>query len=515
MGVGLGRNRATIGTDGSRVEGTGTSVAVYGSYQPSQGYFVDGLLGIGRIEFDTRRWVAPAKDYALAKRQGHQWFASVSAGREFGSNGTVFSPYVRLDYTSDQLQDAVESGAGTYALAYSGQTASSLQGTLGARAESIHLTSFGWAIPRMRAELRHEFQSDRLGFISYADQIGGPRYALNLPGVNRDALVLGLGTEFVMRDGWSLGIDYQLSQSFGTESSYALRVRLAKELDVRGLPKLVANYVDDPKRPKDIQVDASTITDSNITRAKEGSGDVRTDVSYLVNVSKLDWTTISENLRLGLTATAGGERFQSFNGLSRLNAGLEAELQYRASSDFDEPTWSLFGKWNLDRYATSLRSGYRLQLGGSVRQALTDRITAFGALSRNIRVASSDVFTLQETSVRGNLDYAWSDRATLYATGEWRHGDAVSTGRPSLENISIAKVFVQDDAFPGGGLFSYKFEARTSIFTLGWNYGFGPRDSLDFSWRHVRSTPVNRPAFVVSPESYITNQLGLTYLVRF
>ena len=47
------------------------------------------------------------------------------------------------------------------------------------------------------------------------------------------------------------------------------------------------------------------------------------------------------------------------------------------------------------------------------------------------------------------------------------------------------------------------------------NLTFGNKDSLDFSWRHVRSTPGLRPAFVTSPRNYKANQWSAVYLLRF
>ena len=514
LGVGFGRDKTTIGTDGSQNDGSGTTLALYGSYQPQPGTFIDGMLGIGSLDFDTRRYVAPINAFALGKRKGTQWFGSITAGYEFNNNNILFSPYARLDYSSDTLQDSVESGVGAFAVAYLAQTNTSLQGTLGARAESIHLTSFGWAIPRIRAEYRHEFQSDRLSFFSYADQIGGPRYAINTLGSGRDGLVLGIGTDFVLRDGWTFGLDYQLNQSSAQDSSYALKFKITKDLDAKGLPKLVANYEDNPSKPIDVQVDAAYVFDDNVTRAKAGP-DVMFDSAFVVNVSKTELYSLSEQSRFVLTGNLGGERFQNFNGLSNVTATVEGELQYRDSAEFDAPTFGLFGKLSAQRFQSDIRNGYRATLGLSMRQPLTDKITLFGALSRNTRNAVSDVFSTQDTALRLNADYLFSDRLTVYATGEWRYGDIVSSGRPSLENISIAKVFRQDDAYPGGQFFAYKVEGQTVLATLGVNYGFGPRDSLDFSWRMVTSTPSLRPAFVTSPQSYIANQLSLTYLVRF
>lgn len=76
-------------------------------------------------------------------------------------------------------------------------------------------------------------------------------------------------------------------------------------------------------------------------------------------------------------------------------------------------------------------------------------------------------------------------------------------------------MFIQDDAYPGGQLFSYRFTGKTLISTLGYNLGFGPRHSLDLSWRRAKSTPNFRPAFATSPSGYIADQYSVVYLVRF
>ena len=86
---------------------------------------------------------------------------------------------------------------------------------------------------------------------------------------------------------------------------------------------------------------------------------------------------------------------------------------------------------------------------------------------------------------------------------------------PSLENLAVADVFVEDDAYPGAQLFSYRFDGRTVISTIGYNLGFGPRHSIDMSWRRAQSTPNSRPSFATSPKSYIANQYSIVYLVRF
>ncbi|MEQ1883134.1 MAG: hypothetical protein ABL878_19445, partial [Burkholderiales bacterium] len=135
---------------------------------------------------------------------------------------------------------------------------------------------------------------------------------------------------------------------------------------------------------------------------------------------------------------------------------------------------------------------------------ITDRIGLFGALAHNERHGESAVFVNRDNAVRLNLDYAAAPRSTIYIGGEFRRGDVVSSTRnPSLEDFDIAKVLARDDAYPGGQFFTYRFDGSTVITTVGYNLGFGPRDSIDFSWRRVESTPSFRPSFATSPRSYI------------
>ena len=514
VGLGYGRDKATIGTDGSVNRSRGYSLAVYGSYQVRPNTYIDGLLGVGTLDFDSRRFVEPANAFALGSRSGTQLFGSLTGGYEIREGNSLVSPYGRLDFATNRLATSSETGAGAFALTYFGQTSTSVQGALGVRAESAHATNFGFAIPRVRAEVRHEFKGNETAFIGYADQPGGPRFGIPATGGSRNSLVLGLGSEFLFRDGLTLSVEYQLSHSFSNDSSYALRLRLSKDFDARGLPKLKLAELSQGDDELDYQFDAGYTYDDNVTRAKVGP-DRRYDDFYSFNVGRTFAHRLSDQSRLLFTGTFGGQKFHRFNGLSNLQAGLETEYQFRESSEFNEPTYAAFAKLTGEAFESGLRDGYRFSAGVSVRLPLTDRIGLFGALSHNLRNASSDVFSTRDNSLRANLDYTLSNRETIYLGSELRVGDVVSTGQPSLENATIAKVFAQDDAYAGGQLFSYKVDARTWLTTVGYNLSFGPRDSIDFSWRHVRSTPGIRPPFVTNAKSYKANQLSAVYLLRF
>ncbi|MDZ7922374.1 MAG: hypothetical protein U5O12_20700 [Rhodoferax sp.] len=260
--------------------------------------------------------------------------------------------------------------------------------------------------------------------------------------------------------------------------------------------------------------DAGLTLDDNVTRAKEGN-DRLSDSAYSVNISKSKTLPLGTQSRVVLAGVLGGERFQTYTGLSHLDAALEAELQYRESAEFSAPTLGIFAKLKVEDYESNVRDGYRYSLGLSYSQPLTDRISLFAALASNQRYSSSKVFTTVDTSARMSLDYALSARNALYMSAEYRVGDVVSSGRASLENVTISKVFVLDNAFTGGQFFSYKINGSTWLTTVGYNYSLGSSGAIDIAWRRVESTPELRPSWATSPRSYISNQLLASYLFRF
>ncbi|MBS0308599.1 MAG: autotransporter domain-containing protein, partial [Proteobacteria bacterium] len=512
VGVGYGRDNTSIGTDGSNTRSGSKTVAVYGSYQPSANTYLDGVLGYGQIDFDNERYVVPVNDFARSRRTADFLFGSLTAGYEFNATGLRLSPYGRLDVAQHRLQSATESGAGLYALRYDSQNVPSMQLSAGLRAESAHEARFGWVLPRLRIEYQHEFKGEQQATVSYADQVGGPRYGLTTNPYSSNVLVLGIGSDILFARGLTLSFDYQMQRSSGQENVQAFFLRLSKNLDGKSVAPPGASFA---LGSLGLKIDAGYTFDDNVTRAS-ADADRLSDRSFGINVAKSRLIPLGEKTRMFLNGFVGGQRFKNYSGLNNLNGGIDAELQYRASGEFDEPIWSLFGNLTLSDFEANQRDGYRYALGLSMRQDLTDRIGLFGALSYNQRHARSQVFTGSDYSARLNLDYALAKAHTLYLSGECRYGDMVSTGTHTLANINIAKVFTPDEAFVGRGLYAYRVDGRTMIFTLGYNYALGAKDSLDLSWRRVTATPNASPGIPgIDKPRYVVNQFTLMYLTSF
>jgi hypothetical protein len=305
-----------------------------------------------------------------------------------------------------------------------------------------------------------------------------------------------------------------LIRRFLTRSSFTLIARIAGLLMVLTTSQIAQAHLDLFSKEIDVRIDAGYMYDDNVTRANEPV-DILSDHAVSANISAVVMFALGEHARAIVTAAVGGQKFNQYHGLNQATESAQGELQYRGSADFGAPTYGVFLRTFADQYESGLRSGSRYSAGVSARLPVTDRIQVFGAVAHNQRYGNSAVFNIMDNSARINLDYALSRRGTMYLGAEMRNGDIVSTGQPSLENIDISYVFAPDVAFPGMGLYSYRFKGNTSLYTLGYNYGLSSRSSLDLSWRMVVSAADGRPSFATSPASYTVNQYSFVYLFAF
>jgi uncharacterized protein YhjY with autotransporter beta-barrel domain len=511
VGVGYGRDETEVGSN-SRLKASGGSIAVYGSYQPTARTYVDMLLGYGRLRFDMRRFVEPLDGFANARRKGTQAFGSVAAGYEHRRGNLLVSPYGRIDFSAERFDAVDESGVGDYGLRYAESTQRSTQAAVGIRAESKHETEFGFAAPRARVEYRRELQAERATTLSYADLLGGPQYTVTPAGSSRNSLLLGVGADLVFRGGLRIGVDWTAQRQSGTSNVQGVRVLLTQELDGRAMPgwRWEPTTFSTP-----VNVDGGFSWDDNVTRGREDA-DRRADRIFSLGLSTSRPFRLGANTRLVATALANGEKLDRNAALGRFAAGGQGEVQYRTSGAFDAMTFGFVGRAMYERYESSLRTGPRYFVGVNARRAITDRIELFAEVGGNARDGRSDVFRWRDWSAKVNVDWSLGPRGLVYLTGEYRRGDTVSSGHPSLLNLALADVFVADDAFEAQELVAYRFDARTLIGTLGYNLPLGARDSLDFSWRRIEATPTRRPSFDFSgPLRYQDNQYSLVYLMRF
>ncbi|MBC9034084.1 autotransporter outer membrane beta-barrel domain-containing protein [Sphingomonas sp. JC676] len=225
LGGGYCGQRTNIGEDEqARLTGRSWIGAVYGSARPLDGTFIDGVAGVGGLDFSTRR-IAVNSQLATGSRDGMMRFGSLSLGVDHDGEKSVFSAYARAEYIAATLHAFSESGAGLYNLKFSERDLTSFSSVIGFRGSLRIDTSAGILKPRARFEWRHEFENGSSQFLDYAD-LAGFAYRIGDTGWLRDSLspALGIGLE---TGGWTLGAD--LTGQFGEGSrSATLRLSLGK-----------------------------------------------------------------------------------------------------------------------------------------------------------------------------------------------------------------------------------------------------------------------------------------------
>jgi uncharacterized protein with beta-barrel porin domain len=226
LGGGYGGQRTNIGEDEqARLTGRSWIGAAYGSVRPFDDTFIDGVAGIGGLDFSTRR-IAVNHQLAMGSRDGTMRFGSLSLGMDRKGEKSVFSAYARAEYIAATLRAYSESGAGLYNLKFSERDLTSFSSVLGFRGSIRIDTTAGILKPRARFEWRHEFENGSSQFLDYAD-LAGFTYRIDDTGWLRDALSpeLGIGLE---TEGWIFGAD--VTGQFGEGSrSATLRLSLGKE----------------------------------------------------------------------------------------------------------------------------------------------------------------------------------------------------------------------------------------------------------------------------------------------
>ena len=226
-GFGYGRDENEVGGNGSRVDGSARTVALYASWHPGEMFFLDSVLGYQQLDFDLRRYVTATGGLVNGQRDGDQWFASVSVGADIIRNDLLLTPYGRIDIARATLDAYTETGDAIYALRYDAMDVDSDTGTLGLRL--AHPTQMNWG--RLTPQLRLEYQRDLGGRseagLRYADLPGGPRYGLLATDFDRNRFSLGLGALVDLDSGWSWRVEYQ--SQIGDSVDHGMSVNIQKQ----------------------------------------------------------------------------------------------------------------------------------------------------------------------------------------------------------------------------------------------------------------------------------------------
>jgi outer membrane autotransporter protein len=193
------------------------SVAAYGTYY-DEGFYLDGLLSYGWIDYDTVRKIklvsqssVPGIDaVATASPSGSQWSAVFGGGYNFAREALTFTPFARLGYLNVRNKAFAENepdfGLG---LAVDERTVDSLQSALGVRLSQAFGTSFGVVTPYASAQWNHEFLAQQPSITSkYVNDPFNVFFTIPTEESGSDYAVFALGVSGQFQRGIAAFIQY-------------------------------------------------------------------------------------------------------------------------------------------------------------------------------------------------------------------------------------------------------------------------------------------------------------------
>ncbi len=207
MGIGFGRDVSDIGDSGSRENGRSLSSAFYGSYHPNA-FFIDGLLGYSRLDFDSKRRVSESNVFARGSRSGRQVFSSLTSGYEFRTPASLISPYARVQYYRTWLDGYAESDADAFNLAFTPQSFSQVMTSAGLRGAHSVPTTWGFMKLLGRLEYSQLMNDSGSARVGYAD-VSDDTWSMSLYEQSKQTLALGFGVDFLLPHDITPGLAWQ------------------------------------------------------------------------------------------------------------------------------------------------------------------------------------------------------------------------------------------------------------------------------------------------------------------
>lgn len=228
LGVGYGRDRVDVGSNGTRSHGEAVTMAAYASYLPVKNVFIDAVVGYQWFDFDLQRFVTSTGALVGSQRDGNQWFGSVSVGADFAAGDWQLTPYSRVEMSRATLDAYRENSGSVFDLAFQDQTFDSTSIGVGGRARLSH--NLGWArlYPEFSAEYQWQLDNNGDVLVTYADQVTGPFSAIRLTALDRDQLILASKLDLELLSHWMFGLEYTARIASGAGSDNALKLTVTR-----------------------------------------------------------------------------------------------------------------------------------------------------------------------------------------------------------------------------------------------------------------------------------------------
>jgi hypothetical protein len=252
--------------------------------------------------------------------------------------------------------------------------------------------------------------------------------------------------------------------------------------------------------------------DDNVNRSADPAGALdSTFVSGSFNLNLSHILNPASSIRLFTRAKY--DAYQETDGLNQAEITIGTQYQHKPSAGFNKPTLLLDASMGITDSETDIRDSTVFNLGMSIANHWTTKLSTHLGLNTRLRESDSRVFDNRDLRFFINADLSFGNRSTTYCTLSYITGETVSTidlnsiSDETLRVIDLADQIEFDPAF-GDNQIAYRVDADTTTATLGYNIVIATRQSMDVSARTIRSR-------INSNTDYETTQLMLSYMVNF
>ena len=148
--LGYASTSSNYSGSGGKMDSYDVSISTYGSYYLPRDTYVDWIATYGSTNYDTTRNMvfSGLNTQAKGSTGGDQFALSINAGMDFNRRDLLFTPYARLEYTSNSIDSYQENGGSGLALGYNSQTIESLTTALAATPLQGHEHGLGHFDPQ-------------------------------------------------------------------------------------------------------------------------------------------------------------------------------------------------------------------------------------------------------------------------------------------------------------------------------------------------------------------------------
>ena len=230
--LGYASTNSNYSGGGGKMNASDISVSTYGSYYLPRDTYIDWIATYGSTNYDTTRnmVISPSlSTQAKGSTGGNQFALSINAGKDFNRRDLLFTPYARLEYTSNSIDSYQEGGGAGLALGYNSQTIESLTTALAARLSKAMSMDWGILSPSAHVEWEHQYKDNNRLITAHFVADPGVSFSVATDNPDRNYFNVGFGVAATLPEGRSAFIDYEavIGQAHVTNSTIDLGVRLA------------------------------------------------------------------------------------------------------------------------------------------------------------------------------------------------------------------------------------------------------------------------------------------------